>query len=294
MFQRLALIGCGLMGGSLALALRRARLVQHVVGYSTQPADLQTALTLGAITDAAGSPEKAVRQADLVILAVPVAATRSVLQAIAMALPPHAVVTDVGSTKQNVIEDARTTLCARLGQFVPAHPIAGKEVAGIAHADAELYRGRQVILTPDRQTRIGPLQQITAMWEALGCRVLTMTPAAHDATFAAVSHLPHMVAFALMHSILHQDDASDMLALAGSGFRDFTRIAASNPDMWRDIFLCNREQMLLQTQELIQSLLAFSEAITASDGPRLRTLIDEASRARSQWHMTTRDENALP
>ncbi|MGD9585470.1 MAG: prephenate dehydrogenase [Brachymonas sp.] len=294
MFQRLALIGCGLMGGSLALALRRARLVQHVVGYSTQPADLQTALTLGAITDAAGSPEEAVRQADLVILAVPVAATRSVLQAIAMALPPHAVVTDVGSTKQNVIEDARTTLCARLGQFVPAHPIAGKEVAGIAHADAELYRGRQVILTPDRQTRIGPLQQITAMWEALGCRVLTMTPAAHDATFAAVSHLPHMVAFALMHSILHQDDASDMLALAGSGFRDFTRIAASNPDMWRDIFLCNREQMLLQTQELIQSLLAFSEAITASDGPRLRTLIDEASRARSQWHMTTRDENALP
>lgn len=294
MFQRLALIGCGLMGGSLALALRRARLVQHVVGYSTQPTDLQTALTLGAITDAAGSPEEAVRQADLVILAVPVAATRSVLQAIAMALPPHAVVTDVGSTKQNVIEDARTTLCARLGQFVPAHPIAGKEVAGIAHADAELYRGRQVILTPDRQTRIGPLQQITAMWEALGCRVLTMTPAAHDATFAAVSHLPHMVAFALMHSILHQDDASDMLALAGSGFRDFTRIAASNPDMWRDIFLCNREQMLLQTQELIQSLLAFSEAITASDGPRLRTLIDEASRARSQWHMTTRDENALP
>ena len=294
MFQRLALIGCGLMGGSLALALRRARLVQHVVGYSTQPADLQTALNLGAITDAAGSPEEAVRQADLVILAVPVAATRSVLQAIAMALPPHAVVTDVGSTKQNVIEDARTTLCARLGQFVPAHPIAGKEVAGIAHADAELYRGRQVILTPDRQTRIGPLQQITAMWEALGCRVLTMTPAAHDATFAAVSHLPHMVAFALMHSILHQDDASDMLALAGSGFRDFTRIAASNPDMWRDIFLCNREQMLLQTQELIQSLLAFSEAITASDGPRLRTLIDEASRARSQWHMTTRDENALP
>ena len=294
MFQRLALIGCGLMGGSLALALRRARLVQHVVGYSTQPADLQTALTLGAITDAAGSPEEAVRQADLVILAVPVAATRSVLQAIAMALPPHAVVTDVGSTKQNVIEDARTTLCARLGQFVPAHPIAGKEVAGIAHADAELYRGRQVILTPDRQTRIGPLQQITAMWEALGCRVQTMTPAAHDATFAAVSHLPHMVAFALMHSILHQDDASDMLALAGSGFRDFTRIAASNPDMWRDIFLCNREQMLLQTQELIQSLLAFSEAITASDGPRLRTLIDEASRARSQWHMTTRDENALP
>ena len=293
MFNRLALIGCGLMGGSLALALQRAALVHHIVGYSPDADTLQTALERGAIHTAAASAAFAVRDADLVVLAVPVASTDSVLQSIAPSLRADAIITDVGSTKQNVITAAHDVLGERAGQFVPAHPIAGKEVAGIRHADADLYRGKQVILTPARFTRIGPLQAITQMWEALDCRVQTMTPHAHDAAFAAVSHLPHMTAFALLHSILHQSDAADTLALGGSGFRDFTRIAASNPAMWRDILLCNREEMLRQTQALIESLQTFARAIEARDGEQLYALIDEASRTRAAWRMTTKDDNAL-
>ena len=292
MFNRLALIGCGLMGGSLALAMQRARLVRHIVAYSTNPQSLQTAQELGVIHAAASCPADAVAQADLVVIAVPVAASESVFLSIADSLPDHAIVTDVGSTKQNVIEAAETALGPRIGQFVPAHPIAGKEVAGIAHADADLYRGKQIILTPTRNTRIGALQQITALWEALGCKVQTMTPQAHDAAFAAVSHLPHLTAFALINSILHQDAASDTLALGGSGFRDFTRIAASDPAMWRDIFLCNREEILLQTDLLIDALHTFARAMEANDGEQLHALITQASNVRSQWRMTTKDDNA--
>ncbi len=292
MFNRLALIGCGLMGGSLALAMQRARLVRHIVAYSTNPQSLQTAQELGVIHSVATYPADAVAQADLVVIAVPVAASESVFLSIADSLPDHAIVTDVGSTKQNVIEAAETALGPRIGQFVPAHPIAGKEVAGIAHADADLYRGKQIILTPTRSTRIGALQQITALWEALGCKVQTMTPQAHDAAFAAVSHLPHLTAFALINSILHQDAASDTLALGGSGFRDFTRIAASDPAMWRDIFLCNREEILLQTDLLIDALHTFARAMEANDGEQLHALITQASNVRSQWRMTTKDDNA--
>ena len=292
MFNRLALIGCGLMGGSLALAMQRARLVRHIVAYSTNPQSLQTAQELGVIHAAASCPADAVAQADLVVIAVPVAASESVFLSIADSLPDHAIVTDVGSTKQNVIEAAETALGPRIGQFVPAHPIAGKEVAGIAHADADLYRGKQIILTPTRNTRIGALQQITALWEALGCKVQTMTPQAHDAAFAAVSHLPHLTAFALINSILHQDAASDTLALGGSGFRDFTRIAASDPAMWRDIFLCTREEILLQTDLLIDALHTFARAMEANDGEQLHALITQASDVRSQWRMTTKDDNA--
>ena len=292
MFHRMALIGCGLMGGSLSLAMQRAKLVREVVAHTPSVRTLQTALDKGIIHVAASSPAQAVAQADLVVVAVPVAASEEVFRAMADSLPAQAVVMDVGSTKQNVIEAAQATLGPRIGQFVPAHPIAGKEVAGIAYADVDLYRGRQVILTPSPDTRIGPLQQATALWEALGCKVQTMTPQAHDAAFAAISHLPHLTAFALMLSILHQDAAADTLALGGSGFRDFTRIAASDPAMWRDIFLCNREEILQQADGLIDMLHAFAHAMEACDGARLQAMIAQASDARSQWRMTTKDENA--
>ena len=280
------------MGGSLALAMQRARLVRHVVAYSPSETTLLAARQAGVIHDGAASPSDAVAHADLVVVAVPVAASEAVFRSIAGSLPDQAVVMDVGSTKQNVIEAAEATLGSRIGQFVPAHPIAGKEVAGVAHADPDLYRGKQVILTPSRSTRIGALQQVTALWEALGCKVQTMTPQAHDAAFAAISHLPHLTAFALMLSILHQDAAADTLALGGSGFRDFTRIAASDPAMWRDIFLCNREEILQQTDWLIDALHAFSHAMEANDGARLQAMIAQASDARSQWRMTTKDDNA--
>ena len=292
MFNRLGLIGCGLMGGSLSLALQRAQLVKQVVGYSTSQHTLEVAYRNGVIHAAAPSAAETAASADLIVIAVPVAATGKVLQSIGMYLRDGAVVMDVGSTKQNVVDAATSALGSRLGQFVPAHPIAGKEVAGIEHAEADLYRGKQVILTPTRRTQIGALQQITAMWEALDCRVQTMTPQAHDAAFAAISHLPHMAAFALMHSILHQDAASDTLALGGSGFRDFTRIAAGDPAMWRDILLCNREEILLQTDLLIDALHTFARAMEANNGEQLHALIAQASDARSRWQLTTKDDNA--
>jgi len=292
MFEQLGLIGCGLMGGSFALALKRAGLVKRVVGYSKSPTTTERARQMGVIDVEAPSALLAVSGADIVLVAVPVAATETVLRSIADSLSAQTIVMDVGSTKQNVIEAAEATLGSHIGQFVPAHPIAGKEVAGIAHADPDLYRGKQVILTPGRATRIGALQQVTVLWEALGCKVQTMTAQAHDAAFAAVSHLPHLTAFALMHSILHQDAAADTLSLGGSGFRDFTRIAASDPAMWRDIFLCNREEILQQTDRLVDALHAFSRAIEANDGAQLQSMIAQASEARSQWRMTTKDDNA--
>lgn len=294
MFQHLALIGCGLMGGSLALAMQRAQLVQHVIGVSTSPETVQQAQAIGAIHNACASIPEAIAQADLIIIAVPVAATASVLKKISGNIRPDALIMDVGSTKQNVIADAQNILGEQFGQFVPAHPIAGKEVAGIINADADLYRGKPVILTPQPNTRLGFLQQASSLWEALGCQVQTMPPQAHDITFAAISHLPHMSAFALMHCILHQKDAAEILALAGSGFRDFSRIAASDPLIWRDIFLCNQKEILSQTQLFIESLQSFAQAIKENDGKKLQTLITQASQARHQWYMTTKDDNALP
>ena len=294
MFQQMALIGCGMMGSSLALALQEACLVRHIVGYSPDADSMAASLQRGAIHSAAASAAFAVRDADLVVLAVPVAATHSVLQAIAPSLRADAIITDVGSTKQSVLADAHAVLgTERAGQFVAAHPIAGKEHAGAAHAEARSFGGRHVIITPARSTRIKPLQAVKEMWETLGCQVQTMTPKQHDMVFAAVSHLPHMTAFALIQSILSQPAAAETLALGGSGFRDFTRIAASNPAMWRDVLLCNREEVLSQTQHLIAALQNFMRAIENDDADYLYDMIAQASHTRSQWHMTTRDNNAL-
>ncbi len=294
MFNHLALVGCGLMGGSLSLAMQRAQLVRHITGFAPSNNTLQQALDLGVIHNASSSIKKAVAHADLIIIAVPVAATGSVLTKIAGNIGSDALIMDVGSTKQNVIAAAIKALDKQFGQFVPAHPIAGKEVAGIINADADLYRGKQVILTPQPDTRLGFLQQAGSLWEALGCQVQTMSPQAHDAVFAAISHLPHLSAFALMNCILHQKNSAEILALAGSGFRDFSRIAASDPLIWRDIFLCNRTEILNQTKSFIQSLETFAQAIENGEGEKLQELIDEASNARHQWYMTTKDDNALP
>ena len=294
MFEQLGLIGCGLMGGSFALAARRAGLVRRVVGYSKSPSTTERARQLGVIDVEAPSALLAASGADLVLLAVPVAATEATLKAIRHLLTPGMLVIDVGSTKRDVVDAARRALKTEVGMFVPCHPITGREVAGIEYADPDLYVGRQVIMTPIERTLTQKIGQAQALWEALGCRVSQMSPQAHDAAFAAVSHLPHMTAYALMHSILHQDDAADTLALAGSGFRDFTRIAASNPAIWRDIFLCNREEMLHQTDALIASLQTFAKAIADNDADTLLALITEASNARSQWRMSTMDNNSLP
>jgi prephenate dehydrogenase len=204
MFEQLGLIGCGLMGGSFALALKKAGLVKRVVGYSKSPSTTEKARLMGVIDVEAPSALLAVSGADIVLVAVPVAATENTFKAIRHLVNIKTLLMDVGSTKRDVVDAARRTLGSQLGTFVPAHPIAGKEQAGVEFADAELYRGRQVILTPIERTLTAQLKQAEAVWQAVGCQVRMMSPDAHDATFAAVSHLPHLLAFAYMNGLASQ------------------------------------------------------------------------------------------
>ncbi len=285
MFKQLGLIGCGLMGGSFALALKRAGLVQRVVGYSKSPSTTERALRLGVIDATAPSALQAVSGSDVVLLAVPVAATEATLKAIRHLVTRDMLVMDVGSTKRDVVADARRVLGDALGAFVPCHPIAGKESAGVDHATPDLYRDHHVVITPIERTGVAQLNQARAVWEALGSRVHLMSPEAHDAALAAVSHLPHLVAFAAVDAVHRQSQGSEFLSLAGPGFRDFTRIAASDPQVWRDILLANRQEVIEQSRLLRERLAAFENAMQADDSAALETLIREASAVRARWKM---------
>jgi prephenate dehydrogenase len=287
MFEQLGLIGCGLMGGSFALALKRAGLVKRVVGYSKSPSTTQRALSMGVIDVEAPSALLAVSGADIVLLAVPVAATEATLKAIKHLVTKDMLIMDVGSTKRDVIDSARRVLRDHIGSFVPCHPITGKEVSGVEHSDPDLYTGKQVILTPVDRTDPIHLQRAVQLWEALNCPVLKMAPDEHDAAFAAVSHLPHLIAFALINGITSQEHGKDYLSLAGPGFRDFTRIAASEPKMWRDILLANRQELLEQSKIFQRTLAAMEAMIESGNGEALEGLIDQASQSRSHWRMGT-------
>ena len=286
MFKQLGLIGCGLMGGSFALALKRAGLVQRVIGYSTSPSTTERAKKLGVIDDTAESALLAVSGSDIVLLAVPVAATEATFKAIRHLVEPGVLFMDVGSTKRDVVDAARRVLKERIASFVPAHPIAGKEVSGIAHADASLYANRQVILTPLPGTDAALVQKATDVWSAIGAQVLKMTPENHDAAFAAVSHLPHLLAFAYFSAVVKQPAGKDFLALAGPGFRDFTRIAASDPSMWRDILIANREELLKQSLRFRHTLDAIEHVIRSGNVEALEDLLRQAADARSGWQMS--------
>ena len=285
MFNQLGVIGCGLMGGSFALALKRAGLVKRVMGYSKSPSTTAKARELGVIDVAAESALLAVSGSDIVLIAVPVAATEGTFKAIRHLVEPGTLFMDVGSTKRDVVDAARRVLRERIGSFVPAHPIAGKEQAGIGHADASLYNGRQVILTPLPQTAPEMMQKATDVWSAIGAQVLKMTPENHDAAFAAVSHLPHLLAFAYFSAVTNQPAGKDFLSLAGPGFRDFTRIAASSPEMWRDILVANREEVLKQSQRFRHALDALEHVIKSGNADALEDLIRGAAEGRAHWHM---------
>ena len=285
MFEQLGLIGCGLMGGSFALALKRAGLVKRVVGYSKSPSTTDRARQLGVIDVEAPSALLAVAGADIVLLAVPVSATEATLKAIKHLVTPQMLVMDVGSTKADVVQAAERALRDKVGSFVPAHPITGREVSGVEHAEAELYSGRQVILTPTERTLTAQLQRAQDIWTALGCRVTSMSPEAHDNAFAAVSHLPHLLAFSLVNSITGQEHADTFLSLAGPGFRDFTRIAASDPKVWRDIFLSNREELLAQSSLFQQTLQRLEEAMRSNNAQTIEDMLTLASETRAHWRM---------
>ena len=287
MFNQLGVIGCGLMGGSFALALKRGGLVKRVVGYSKSPSTTERAKKMGVIDVAAESALLAVSGSDIVLIAVPVAASEATFKAIRHLVEPGVLFMDVGSTKRDVVDAARRVLKERVRSFVPAHPIAGKELAGIAHADAALYSGRQVILTPLPQTDADLVQKATDVWAAIGSQVLRMTPENHDAAFAAVSHLPHLLAFAYFSAVHKQPAGKDFLSLAGPGFRDFTRIAASDPAVWRDILLSNREEILKQSMRFRHTLDALEHVMKSGNTEALEGLIRNASETRAAWQMNS-------
>jgi prephenate dehydrogenase len=285
MFQQLGLIGCGLMGGSFALALKRAGLVKRVVGYSKSPSTTERAKKLGVIDVVAESALLAVSGSDIVLLAVPVAATETTFKAIRHLVEPSVLVMDVGSTKRDVVDAARRALRERVVSFVPAHPIAGKEASGIQHADAALYSGRTVILTPLPQSAPELVQKATDAWSAIGATVLKMSAENHDAAFAAVSHLPHLLAFAYFSAMQNQPAGRDYMSLAGPGFRDFTRIAAGDPTIWRDILMANREEVLKQAARFRHTLDAMELVMHTGNAEALEDLIRNAAEGRSQWQM---------
>ena len=289
MFEQLGLIGCGLMGSSFALALRRAGLVRRIVGYSKSLSTTEQARQMGVIDVQASSALLAVSGADIVLLAIPVSATEATFKAIRHLIKPDTLVMDVGSTKCDVVDAAQRGLHDQIGSFVPCHPITGKEVSGVEHADANLYANRRVVLTPTESTFHTQLQKAMAVWTALGCHVTSMSPQDHDAAYAAVSHLPHLIAFAMINGICSQVAGQTYLDLAGPGFRDFTRIAASDPQMWRDILLANREQLLAQSQIFRQSLHSLEQLISNGSGDGLEFQIRQASEIRANWHISSQN-----
>ena len=281
-FSRVVIVGVGLIGGSFALALKRAGLVREVIGVGRQAKNLQQALDLGVI-DQALPLAQAVKGADLVLLAVPVAQTEAVLNTITPHLESHTLITDGGSTKQDVIAAARRALGDKFTQFVPAHPIAGSDKSGAAAAFAELYQDRHLILCPEPETPAAALNIVRAAWQACGAKITEMPAAQHDAVFATASHLPHLLAFSYMNLVLQSPQRESALKLAGSGFRDFTRIAGANPEMWADIACANQNALIDDLQRYQLILQELQQLIERGDKQGLQTLFAQASQARQQW-----------
>ena len=281
MINKLTLIGVGLIGGSFALALREAGLVREVVGVGRSVENLSAALGMYVI-DAYAEAALAVQGADVVLLAVPVGQMGSMMTAIAPHLAPNTIVTDVGSTKQDVVALARANLTNHLAQFVPGHPIAGAEQSGVKAARGDLFRERNVVLTPLPETNPAAKELIAQLWQRCGAKVSEMAPAQHDEVFAAVSHLPHLLAFGLVDYIAGQPNAEQLFGFAASGFRDFTRIAGSSPEMWSDICIANRDALLQQLSGYEAELARMKQLIERGDGAALAQLFGAARDARQK------------
>ena len=286
--KRVAIVGVGLVGGSFAAALRRAGAVATVVGVDRKPHALERALALGVIDTAAESVSEATAGADLVVVAVPVRAAAAVLHDVALALDPGAAVTDVGSTKEEITRAAREELRGHFPRFVPGHPIAGREASGVDAATPDLFKGARVVLTPVAETAPDAIEMVRGCWEAAGARVAQLDAGTHDRIFAAVSHLPHLLSFALVSEIGERANASELFGFAAGGFRDFTRIAASSPEMWRDIALQNRAALLDELDRYSARLAVFRELVERGDGPALQRLMAEARASRQALNPGTR------
>lgn len=283
MIERLCIIGVGLIGGSLARALRRAGECREIVGAGRDPAHLEQAVKLGVIDRYALDVGAAVAGADMVVVAVPLGAVEGALRRMQGRLAAHAVVTDAGSAKGSVVAAARAAFGAVPPWFVPGHPIAGTEKNGVAASDAGLFRGRRVILTPLPETDRGALARVRALWECAGAEVVEMNVEHHDAVLAATSHLPHLLAYALVDSLARRDGGEEIFRFAAGGFRDFTRIASSDPVMWRDICLANRAAILTELARYGEDLGRLAEAIRDGDGERIMAIFARAKQARDRF-----------
>ncbi len=282
-FRKLAIFGVGLIGGSFAAALKQAGCVERVVGVGRGRANLARALELGVIDEIAADARVALDGADLVLVAVPVQQAGRVFAAIAPHLESAAALTDGGSTKRDVVAAARDSLGVKLVQFVPAHPVAGAELSGVDAANPELFRDRTVVLTPMAETGDDARTRIDAAWRACGARTVEMSAERHDKVFAAVSHLPHALAYTLVEMIASRDDAAELFSFAGAGFRDFTRIAGSSPEMWRDICLANGDALLAEIRAFQDRLATLAAEIEAGDGADIELTFELARAARSRW-----------
>ena len=287
--EKLVVIGVGLIGASCALAMRTAGAVGQVVGVGRSEENLRRAVARGVIDRGIMLDDdwaREVTDADFVLIAIPVAQYRETLTALAPALARGAVIADTGSTKQDVVLAARETLGGRLPQFVPGHPIAGNERSGADAGDASLYVGRQVILTPLPETSVAALRRVEEFWTTCGARVARLDPARHDRILAAVSHLPHLLAFALVAELASRPDSAEYMSNAGSGFRDFTRIAGSSPEMWRDIALANRDALLVELGAYRGALDALMLSIEHGDKAALDAMLGRAAETRRRWGET--------
>jgi len=283
MLGKVVIVGTGLIGGSFALALKRAGAVREVVGMERAPDAAARALALGIADSIAASPQAAMNGADLVLLAAPVAQTARILETLLPYLEPGTVLTDAGSTKADVAATARAVLGERARQFVPGHPIAGRETNGPDAALADLYQGKKTVITPLPENAPGDVGLVAAAWRLCGAIIHTLTPEQHDGVFAAVSHLPHLLAYALVDDIARKPHADLLFQYAASGFRDFTRIAGSSPEMWRDISLANRDALLTELDAYLAQLTALRARLAAHDGPALEAIYTNAQRARRAW-----------
>lgn len=280
---KVVIFGVGLIGGSFARALKSAGAAGSIVGVGRSPEAMARALELGIVDEVAASPAEAMAGADLVLIAAPVAQTGAILAAILPHLEPGTVVTDAGSTKSDVVQAARDALGDRIGQFVPGHPIAGRETNGPDAAIPDLFIGKKVVLTPLPENRPADVERVAAAWRACGALIHKLSPAEHDKVFAAVSHLPHLLAYALVDDIANKPHAKQLFQYAASGFRDFTRIAGSSPEMWRDISLANREALLGELDAYLAQLTGLRAVLASGDGAALESVYANAQHARREW-----------
>ena len=282
-FGKVVIFGVGLIGGSFALGLKAAEQVEEVVGFGRSISTLMQAQDLGIIDRLGANAGQEVIDADLVLLATPVAQMPEIMERIAPYLGPNTVVTDGGSTKSDVVAEVRQAFGDKVGQFVPAHPIAGAENSGAAAARADLYREKKVVLTPLPENSVLNIARVRSAWEWCGAQIHELAPEEHDRVFAAVSHLPHLLSYALVHDIALRDNSELLFSFAASGFRDFTRIAASHPEMWRDICLANRSALLDELDRYRAQLDGLRDALEKGDGAALEQTFDIARTARRNW-----------